>query len=876
MRGAAQLLSWLAFVAMASAGLAAAVPGPGSSGDGDEAHYFVPSDVELPSHVGIRTVESYGSFHLVASSVPLVHPRISSYPDYGSVFFSTGPRDPVADPLDIDAARPGSPAFYIVQFRGPIKEEWKSRLSAFGSIAVYVPHDSFVVVLSPGEVAQVSSLPEVRWVGHFDASYKLDPRVSRLAATPLAARDTDRIRVVEFPGADPAAVEAVFDSHGTVPQVTYELLIGRITVLRAPVDLANLLQELASTEGVQWVEPAQDAVARNDLAKWVIQTGQSGQAKLHDKGIKGEGQVAGVADDGQDFTHPAFTDSARPVQEIPDPANPKPPDNAHRKVVNWWDFGGSKSASHGTSTSSIIAGGEATPHQYDGMAPNAKLSMQAISFSNIDPIAKLFTAAYGDGGRTHSDSWGNDNGRYDAWSIGLDDFMWKNDDMQIQIAIANRGPNPNTVSSPESAKNCIATGATNHPRSGAGSEDDVESYSARGPAEDGRLKPDLLAPSRETAADAGTTNYGSAGQGTSFATPSISGGITLLRQYYVDGFYPSGKKNAADSINPSAALLKASAINSGKEMNGQGSHTNPYKSMPYPNVDQGWGRITMDDALYFDGDVRKLVAIEEKTGFKTGDSKEYQIGVEGSAEHFEATLVWTDYPGTAGPTRNLVNDLDLEVTSPSGKAYKGNVFGTATPHQSDEGGTRDDLNNVENVLRIAPETGVWKVKVTANAVPQGTTQKFALVASGELAPPTGVNLISPKGGEILKGNSTTQVQWTSAGAMQANSVDVFYSTDDGATWKPVATGQPLNGSYQWPVPAVDTKLGKVKIAGKDSGGNAKVAESKSFWIDSTPPATKLSAAGAVSLQPDVNLTLTMSDAISGVLDADVQVRVGTG
>jgi hypothetical protein len=356
----------------------------------------------------------------------------------------------------------------------------------------------------------------------------------------------------------------------------------------------------------------------------------------------------------------------------------------------------------------------------------------------------------------------------------------------------------------------------------------------------------------------------------------MSGGVTLVRQYYSDGFYPSGKKTAGDAFNPTAALVKATAINSGKEMTGSGASTNPYKQMPYPNVDQGWGRIVLDDALYFDGDARKLWAVEERTGLQTGGAKDYQVGVEAATEHLEITLVWTDFPGTAGPTRNLVNDLDLEVTSPSGKAYKGNVFVTSgTPHQSQEGGTRDDLNNVESVLRHQPETGVWQVKVVGSAVAQGP-QKFALVITGRLAPPTGVNLLSPKGGETLKGNSTATVQWTSSGAMQANSVDLSYSADGGASWKTIVTGQALNGSHQWPVPAIDSRTARVKLDAKDAAGGAKMAMSQDFSIDSTPPSSQVTAPGPVSLQPLVNLSLTSSDLVSGVKEIDVQYRLGTG
>jgi hypothetical protein len=44
------------------------------------------------------------------------------------------------------------------------------------------------------------------------------------------------------------------------------------------------------------------------------------------------------------------------------------------------------------------------------------------------------------------------------------------------------------------------------------------------------------------------------------ATALAAGGAALTRQYYTDGFYPTGISNPSNSIIPSAALLKATMI----------------------------------------------------------------------------------------------------------------------------------------------------------------------------------------------------------------------------------------------------------------------------------------------------------------------------
>jgi hypothetical protein len=63
---------------------------------------------------------------------------------------------------------------------------------------------------------------------------------------------------------------------------------------------------------------------------------------------------------------------------------------------------------------------------------------------------------------------------------------------------------------------------------------------------------------------------------------------------------------------------------------------------------------------------------------------------------FRVTLVWTDPPASpaTGTASALVNDLDLEVTLPSGAAVLGNAVYQLPAYVLDSAG-RDRVNNVE-------------------------------------------------------------------------------------------------------------------------------------------------------------------------------------
>ena len=413
-------------------------------------------------------------------------------------------------------------------------------------------------------------------------------------------------------------------------------------------------------------------------------------------------------------------------------------------------------------------------------------------------LRNLYQQAYNAGARIHSNSWGAAlAGDYTLNSANTDSFVWTNRDMTITFSAGNSGIDANgngvvdndSIGSPATAKNVITVGASENARADnfpcdtglgytssdayqsgqtcasmggvnllgtwgqrygtsfptnplkddltAGNANQMASWSSRGPADDGRIKPDVVAPGTwilsgtsglyrqgyggATNPQNGAYQYDGWGMpltadykymgGTSMSNPIAAGAATVVRDYY----------QKAHSLNASAALVKATLINTAVDLadeNNDGANDNDF---PIPNVHEGWGRINVAAAT--DGS-RQFV--DNTTGIGTGGSAAYNFNVGTAGQPFKVTLVWSDYPSTETAALNLVNNLNLVVTAPGGTVYRGNVFSGGW---SATGGSADTVNNVENVYVQSAAAGNWSISVQGANVPNGP-QPFALVISG--------------------------------------------------------------------------------------------------------------------------------------------------
>lgn len=120
-------------------------------------------------------------------------------------------------------------------------------------------------------------------------------------------------------------------------------------------------------------------------------------------------------------------------------------------------------------------------------------------------------------------------------------------------------------------------------------------------------------------------------------------------------------------IEASAALVKATLINSAVDLldeNNDGVNDNDY---PIPNNHEGWGRVNLANAT---DPLAKYV--DYTAGLSTGGAKTYTANVA-MVGPLKMTVVWSDPASSTSASKNLVNDLDLEVTAPNGTTvYRGN------------------------------------------------------------------------------------------------------------------------------------------------------------------------------------------------------------
>ncbi|MDQ7088755.1 MAG: S8 family serine peptidase [Acidobacteriota bacterium] len=608
----------------------------------------------------------------------------------------------------------------VIQFDGRLTAERRRLVEGTGArVLGYLPRQAWIVRAGERSRAALAALPGLRWEGPVEPGWKISPELGRRPYRDSRRRSGARLLVTIdlWPGSDATAIADRLVRQGAELRATWTDHGTLRLLVRAP---RPLLEAIAHQPDVAFIEEYPEATLRNDGASWVIQSNVQDLRPIWEHGLHGEGQVMGNIDGRLDLDSCYFDDGG------------SPPGPNHRKVIAYRSGNGQGADSHGTHTNGTMAGDKGTWGAWDSGDGHAFAAK--ISFTNLDDISGSgsapsnlkdnLIAAHQDGARTHSNSWGDDGTTsYTSWSRDIDDFSWQYEDSLVLFAVTN-GSNLKT---PENAKNVLAVGASE--REGNA---DNHCSGGRGPTSDGRRKPEIFAPGCSTVSAASGESCGTRSlTGTSMASPAVTGAATLVREYFTEGWYPSGAPVAADALVPSGALMKAVLISGAMDMTGVAG---------YPSDQEGWGRVNLERSLFFAGDSRGLVVLDDlrrSAGLSTGEAATYPLEVDASGQPLRITLVFTEPPAELMAAEATVNNLDLKVTAPDGTVYWGNQ--TDGNGNSVPGGTADPINNLEQVLFDSPAAGSWTVEVIAADVAIGP-QGFALVATGGVSPTTGPRL----------------------------------------------------------------------------------------------------------------------------------------
>lgn len=661
---------------------------------------------------------------------PGARAQAEAHPPVRPIRLAAGQVDPARATLRLDRDQVGATERVLLQFDHPLTDFQRRQLADAGvALLDYLGDGSFAARLRPG----LRTLPHARWIGRLDPATRQAPALNAgqfrtQQRRDMAQADTAAVVITLF--ADASAeeiadvVRAVQAAQGSRVYAR-EVVGGNITITaEMPVAPAKAL---ASMPSVQFIEDAPEIIERNSGSRGVVQSDSPGFTPLYSAGLTGLGQIVGVADSRVDFNQCAFFDTVAPGP-------------THRKLLayNSTSF---VFATHGTHVAGSAVGDAGAFDENRGVAFGAKFVYSPTPAFNEESALGVFNLHHSQGARVHTNSWGNDaTTQYDSLCRGIDAFMYANEDDLVLFAVTNG----TQLKNPENCKNALAVGACQD----APAQNSFCSGGV-GPTADGRRKPEVFAPGCSIqSAQVNTLCSTIPLTGTSMACPAVAGVATLMRQYFVDGYYPSGAAIPSDGFTPSGALLKAMVLNSTADMLSYGS--------TIPNSSEGWGRVVADSSVFLAGDSRRLFVrdVRNAGGMGTGGIVEIPLQVNSASEPLRVTLAWTEPPAAAGTAAPSTNNLDLEVMAPDATIYRGNVFSAGF---SATGGAADTLNNVEQVFLNSPAVGVWTLRVKATAVNVGL-QGFALVANADLSVPARplTTAINPPVPSVVPGNTHAQ------------------------------------------------------------------------------------------------------------------------
>jgi subtilisin-like proprotein convertase family protein len=674
----------------------------------------------------------------------------------------------------------------VVKFDAPIHADQRADLERAGAeVLGYAPHHAYLVRMNPAIDPMVSAIRGVLWTGPYLPIWKLDVNLARDIGNEgnrdkipslIDEAGIRRLTVALHPDANAVSARSALLAVPGIEVLSSEKGPDheRFIVGFERAQLADAVRVLATQPEVASISLRWDNEFMNSQAGWLHQSGVSDSLPIFEQGIFGCGQIVGAADSGLFATHCSFSDTTfgQPVTSVcADGSNcaPVAPNFEHRKIGAHYKWDGSSGApadgqGHGTHVMGSLTGNNpagavdcenlTTPGgltDLDGTAPGAKLISQEMgaSLQYVNSLGGTIyhasTTAFENGARIHNNSWGSScrsqgvciadcQVEYRQTSRDADRAVWDFPELAIFVAAGNSGglggsagcgPGAD-VGSGGNAKNVFSIGSNNRGTGG----DSMSGFSSRGPTQDRRSKPDLTAQGSSIVSaqrDACGTRVSS---GTSMATPTAAGLAALAREYLNRGFYPSGIENAGHAIpTPSAALLKALLITGAQEINGSGT------TGGVPSQSQGWGRLHLDNALYFDGDARNLWLHDGTAGLQTDAVDNHQIVAE-SGEPLIVTLAWHDFPALVNANPHTVNLLRLEVETPAGEVWTqklsaGGGLTDPNPFQAITTVDYDDRNNVHQIRFDAPVTGPYQIRVRGIAVAEGP-QPYALAATGKL------------------------------------------------------------------------------------------------------------------------------------------------
>ncbi len=427
---------------------------------------------------------------------------------------------------------------------------------------------------------------------------------------------------------------------------------------------------------------------------------------------------------------------------------------------------GASSGNHGDHVSGIMMGAGNVNPDGRGMAWGADIkvydvwgAVNSTPTSYINPGVIVTSTSYGNGC----------NAGYTSFAQTADQQVRMMPNLMHVFSAGNSGTSNcsygagagwgNITGGIKAGKNVLAVGNVTE-------IDFISGSSSRGPASDGRIKPDICANGTQVFSCFPNNQYVS-NTGTSMAAPGVSGAYGALVHAY---------KELNGGVTPTSSLMKGTMLNTADDLGNVG-----------PDFKYGWGRLN----------ARKVVEVFENNTYMLdsigqGGANTHNIVIPSGVSQVKIMVYWNDYEGSTTTTLALVNNIDMTVTNPASNVLFPYILDSspnATSLNTPATNGVDNLNNMEQVVFDNPVAGTYVVNVAGTVIPQGP-QKYYVIYEFITSD---IIVTYPIGGEGMTPGTTERLRWDAAPG--TNSFTAEYSIDNGSTWNVISNGIGQNTRY---------------------------------------------------------------------------------
>ncbi len=670
--------------------------------------------------------------------------------------------------------------FRIIQFTRIPDHQEKELLKAAGiELMAFLPVNAWFAAIDKTYDHTILGTMPVRAVLPVETRFKMDISISDGPIPPHALRESGKIavNVGYYPVISPEQAVSLLSEQGLSP--VFHDTFGKYFEIVIPV---NDIDALAEEPWVMYLEPV---APEPEPENYTGRTQHHGNAiatdMLNGRHYDGSGVQVVLQDDGIIGPHIDYQGRIAAMNTF------------------------TNSGDHGDHCAGIMMGGGNLDPKGKGNAFGADIHVYGTN-PNWPGFTSIPTTYGSLGIRVTSCSYGDGcNAGYTSLTRTLDQQVRLYSGLMHVFSAGNSGTENcgygagsgwgNITGGHKQGKNVIAAANLTL-------QDELSSSSSRGPAHDGRIKPDVASKGTDVYSTINPNNYG-VKSGTSMACPGVAGTLAQLIQGY---------RELYNGNDPTAGLLKGILLNTAEDLGNPG-----------PDFKFGWGRI---NAL-------RAIRVMEEARFDSGVVSQGTAGthpvvVPAGTAQLRVMVYWTDYEATANASIALVNDLDIKLTDPATATWNPWVL-SHYPHPDSLNkpaarGT-DRRNNMEQVTLNSPAPGTYQLTVTGTTVPQGPQTYYVIY---EFIPET-VELTYPVGGESWVPGETELIRWDAFG--NTGPFSLHYSLNNGQDWILIADN--INGTsraYSWQVPPVAT--GKVVV--KITRGSSMSQNTEPFSIFGQP------------------------------------------